>query len=335
LSIESISDQGFRDICYHAAMFGSHLSIAGGLANALHEARSLKLDCVQVFTKNQRQWSAPPLDPAQRDDWLAELDRMKWDSVVDHKFIEPVRVVSHNSYLINMASPDKESWEQSVRLQRVELERCEELHIPLCVAHPGAHLGPPRPPTEPNRLDGKPNRDEKAGLKRIVKALDRLHRELRGYRTMTCLETTVGSGTNLGYDFHHLAWIRERVRAPERIAFCFDTCHVTAAGYDMTTDEKAAAVLEEFDVICGMENLKVVHINDSVGEVGSRKDRHAHIGEGTCGKSCFRAIVNHPRLAAVPKILETPKGENEKGTPWDLVNVRRLRRMVRPMAKSR
>jgi deoxyribonuclease IV len=316
-------------------MFGSHLSIAGGLVNALHEATMLKLDCVQVFTKNQRQWSAPTLDPQQRDDWLKMLQEMKWDSTIESATGAPARVVSHNSYLINMASPDDATWEKSVRLQRIELERCEELHIPLCVAHPGAHLGQPRPPREPNVLNGMPNRDEKAGLKRIVKAMNRLHKELPGFRTLTCLETTVGSGTNLGYDFHHLAWIRANVREPQRIAFCFDTCHVTAAGYDMTTDANAAAVLEQFDETCGMDHLRVVHVNDSIGEVGSRKDRHAHIGEGTCGKSCFRAIVNHPRLRSVPKILETPKEDTAKGIPWDVVNVRRLRRLARSTAKSR
>jgi len=315
-------------------MFGSHLSIAGGMVNALHEAMRLKLDCVQVFTKNQRQWSTPPLDPGQRDDWLEMLREMGWDSRLGNDDA-PVRAVSHNSYLINMASPDDATWEKSVKLHRIELERCEELHIPLCVAHPGAHLGEPRPPKEPNQLDGELNRDEKNGLKRIVKALNRLHRELRGYRTLTCIENTVGSGTNLGYDFHHLAWIREQVRDPERIAFCFDTCHATAAGYDMTTEAKASSVLDKFDDICGMAHLRVVHVNDSVGEVGSRKDRHAHIGEGTCGRACFRAVVNHPHLSRVPKILETPKGETEKGTPWDKVNVRRLRRLVRSTTRSR
>lgn len=308
-------------------MFGSHLSIAGGLVNALHEAKVLKLDCVQVFTKNQRQWSAPPLAPEQRDDWLNMLHEMGWDAMGESGSKTPIRAVSHNSYLINMASPDKNTWEKSVKLQRVELERCEELHIPLCVAHPGAHLGEPRPPKQPNTLDGNFNQDEQAGLKRIVKALDRLHRELPGYRTKTCIETTVGSGTNLGYDFHHLAWIREHVREPERIAYCFDTCHATAAGYDMRTDANAKAVLDDFDQICGLNHLLVIHVNDSVGEVGSRKDRHAHIGEGTCGKACFRAIVNRPQLADVPKILETPKGKTDKGTPLDLVNVRRLRRL--------
>ncbi|MCP3905608.1 MAG: deoxyribonuclease IV [Planctomycetes bacterium] len=311
-------------------MFGSHLSIAGGLVNALLEAERLKLDCVQVFTKNQRQWAVRPLDDDERAAWLARLTALSW-----HRRRGPARVVSHNSYLINMASPDEAAWEKSVRLQRVEVERCEELRIPLCVAHPGAHLGDARRPGAPHDLEAPPTRDERAGMKRIAKALNRIHRELPGYRTITCLETTVGSGTNLGYSFEQLAWIREHVREPERIAFCFDTCHVTAAGYDMSTTRGAEAALRRFAAVCGSGSIRVMHLNDSVGDRGSRRDRHAHIGDGTCGLACFRTIVNRRALAAVPKILETAKGDDEEGVPWDLVNVRRLKRLIRRTGRSR
>ena len=305
-------------------MFGSHLSIAGGMTNALEEAARLKLDCVQVFTKNQRQWRVSPLDPAEREAWLRGLDDMGW------RGSKAARVVSHNSYLVNMASPDATARSRSLGLQREEIERCEALEIPLLVAHPGAHLGEARKPGDPNDLAAAPSRDEMDGLKRIAKSLDRLHADLPGYRTITCLETTVGSGTNLGYAFHHLATVRELVKAPERVGFCFDTCHVVAAGYDMGTDAAARAVLRDFGRICGLDRLLVFHLNDSVGTLGSRKDRHAHIGEGACGKSCFRSIVNHRRFSDVPKILETPKGTTDRGTPWDLVNVRRLKRLVTP-----
>lgn len=314
------------DVRYHPIMFGSHLSIAGGMVNALHDAKRLKMDCVQVFTKNQRQWNAPPLKDDDRDAWLTELTSLGWDW---GEGTQPVRTVSHNSYLINVASPDAANRRRSIALQRVELERCEALHIPCCVMHPGAHLGEARSPRDPNTLGEPPSRDELNGLKRIVKALDQLHRALRGYRVLTCLETTVGSGTNLGYDFAHLAYIRDHVADPDRIAFCFDTCHVTAAGYDMTADAKAKAVLDHWDDLCGLDRLRVLHVNDSIGAVGSRKDRHAHIGDGECGRSCFRAILNRPELADVPKILETPKGENDKGTPWDTVNIRRLKRLMK------
>lgn len=320
-------------------MYGSHLSIAGGMINALDEAARLEMDCVQVFTKNQRQWAVKPLDPAEREAWLAKLKELGWDTPRNGgrgpnfrgRGRGPARVISHNSYLINMASPDPSAWKKSVDLQRIEIERCEELLIRLCVAHPGAHLGKafPRKPGEPNVLNGTLNKDEIAGLKRIVKALDAIHKSLPGYQTITCLETTVGSGTNLGYDFAHLAFIRENVKEPQRVGYCFDTCHVTAAGYDMTTPRMANAVLREFASICGSKHLKVFHFNDSVGQVGSRKDRHAHIGDGRCGLSCFRAIIQRKGFGSVPKILETPKEGHSDGLEWDIVNIRRLKRLER------
>ncbi|MBC22918.1 MAG: deoxyribonuclease IV [Phycisphaerae bacterium] len=304
-------------------MLGSHLSIAGGMVNALDEAGRLKLDCVQVFTKNQRQWKVPPLKDSDREDWLEGLDRLGW------RGDEAIRVISHNSYLINMASPEKEISEKSIALQTEELERCEQLEIPLCVAHPGAHLGKPRRRGELNTLGGDPSRDELAGLKRIARALDRIHRDLSGYETVTCLETTVGSGTNLGYDFSHLAWIRQNVREPERIAFCFDTCHVTAAGYDMSTPDGASSVMDIWDTICGNDHLAVFHFNDSKGAVGSRIDRHEHIGKGTCGRSCFRHILQEEAFAGVPKILETAKEQDDRGRDMDRVNVDCLKRIAR------
>jgi deoxyribonuclease-4 len=309
-------------------MFGSHLSIAGGMVNALIEAERLDMECVQVFTKNQRQWKVKPLDPGERDEWLAKLKDMGWYPRLRKQgagYVGPVRVVSHNSYLINMASPDTALWKKSIAAQRIEIERCEQLHIPLCVAHPGGRMGTPRKPGEPNRLDGKPTEEELAGLARIARALDAIHKDLPGYRTITCLETTVGAGTHLGYDFHHLAFIRANVAAPERIGFCVDTCHITAAGYDMTTPGNADRVLRQFARICGTKHLRVFHFNDSVGAVGSRKDRHAHIGEGQCGEACFRTILARKAFQRIPKILETPKDGDSDGKPWDLVNIDRLR----------
>ena len=163
---------------------------------------------------------------------------------------------------------------------------------------------------------------------RIVRSLDRIHRDLPGYQTVTCLETTVGSGTNLGYDFGQLALIREAVGDPDRIGFCFDTCHVTAAGYDMSTEDGAKTVMQKWRAACGDRALKVVHVNDSMGALGSRRDRHTHIGDGACGRSCFQLIVNHRLTSCVPKILETPKGRTERGSAWDLINIRRLKRLI-------
>ncbi|MEE8507635.1 MAG: deoxyribonuclease IV [Myxococcota bacterium] len=305
-------------------MLGAHLSISGGLVNALDKAERLEMGCVQVFTKNPRQWKVAELLPRDRDAWLARLEGLGWK-----RRRGPRRTVSHNSYLINLASPDGPMRARSIALQRVEIERCEALSIHGCVIHPGAHLGRARPPGEPHDLEGEPSPGERAGLMRIVSALDRIHRDLPGYRTITCLETTAGAGTILGYSFRHLALIRERLREPGRVGFCFDTCHVTAAGYDLATDAGARAVWRQFDALCGRKHLLVFHLNDSVGAVGSRLDRHAHIGTGRCGRSCFRSIVNQPAFARVPKILETPKGTNAKGVPWDLVNIRRLKRLAK------
>ncbi len=311
-------------------MFGSHLSIAGGMVNALTEAQRLKFDCVQVFTKNQRQWRVPPLADSEKSDWLAALKAMKWDGARG-----PARVVSHASYLINLASPAENVWRASVELFRHELERCDALRIPLCVVHPGAHMGERGPMRDVSREGGVFTDDERRGMERVAAALDAVHAMLPGARVKTCLETTVGAGTTLGWSFEQLASMRKMVREPERVAFCLDTCHVTAAGYDMTTPAAAAKVLKHFGRVIGMKLLRVVHANDSVFGVGSRRDRHAHIGEGCCGKSCFSAILRHPALARVPKILETPKGTTGNGTPWDAVNVRRLRRLSRIAVPSR
>ena len=196
-------------------------------------------------------------------------------------------------------------------------------------------LGKARPAGEPHDLDAEPTRAERAGLRRIARSLDRVHRALPGYRTITCLETTVGSGSNLGYAFHHLAFIRDEVREPERIGFCLDTCHVHAAGYDLGSEAAAQAMLRTFDRVCGLRHLRVLHMNDSVGDRGSRRDRHAHIGQGTIPLAGFRGIVNRRALSRVPKILETPKGEDGAGTPWDIVNVRRLKRLIRGVSRSR
>lgn len=293
-------------------MFGSHLSVAGALANALREAERLTFDTVQVFTKNQRQWAFKPLEDGPRDEWLTELKRMGWLG----------RAVSHNSYLINLASPDDELWEKSAVTQREEIERCERLSIPFLVSHPGAHTGS----------------GEDAGLGRIAKAYARLLKETRGYATVVCIENTVGGGSNLGGPFEHLARLRQMIseKDPEgekRIGFCFDTCHAFAQGYDLRTADAAKATLAEFDRVCGKGTLRVMHINDSKGDLASHKDRHEHIGHGRIGRGAdgqetlggFAAIVNHPALRGVPKILETPKEKNEAGEDWDAVNLRLLR----------
>lgn len=311
-------------------LLGSHLSVAGGLSNALLEAKRLEMGCVQVFTRNQRQWSAKPITEEERRDWLAALRDLGWLDETTGSV--GARVVSHNSYLVNMASPDAATRERSIEAQRAELERCEALRIPLCVMHPGAHLDPAgrpggasKPPAPPA---GTPTPAELAGLRRVAEALDRLHRELPGFHVRTLLETTAGTGTNLGYDFAHLAIVRDLLREPERVGFCFDTCHVVAAGYPMASAQDATETWQRWDATCGLGAIRAFHLNDSVGACGSRTDRHAHIGLGACGDECFRAVVNQPRFRGVPMILETPKGEDARGRNWDLVNIERLRGLV-------
>jgi len=299
---------------------GSHLSTAGALRAAIDEAVALRFGAVQIFTRNQRQWTPKPLAQDEVDDFVAAR---RGTLLEDGR-----RIVSHNSYLVNLASPDDENLAKSIACERAELERCERLGVPVSVAHPGAHLnatgGTARKPSEPNDLDGEPSADELAGLKRIAKAIDGIHRELKGYKVRIALETTTGTGTNLGYAFHHLARIRDMVKEPERIAYCIDTCHVFAAGYEVSTPAKARAVLERFDREAGLAHVAAIHVNDSEAPFASRKDRHAHIGEGHCGEAWFRAVLAHPALAEVPKVLETEKGDAPGGSPWDRVNADRL-----------
>ncbi|MEY3142905.1 MAG: hypothetical protein RLY21_1398 [Planctomycetota bacterium] len=299
---------------------GSHLSTAGSLRAAIDEAVGYRFGAVQIFTRNQRQWVTKPLGKEE----IADFAAARKGTV----FEDASRIVSHNSYLVNLASPDEDSLAKSFACERAELERCEALGVAVSVAHPGAHMnalgGAARKPADPNDLDAEPSADELAGLKRIAKAIDRLHGELKGYRVKIALETTTGSGTNLGYAFHHLGRIREMVKAPERVGYCIDTCHVFAAGYEVSTPAKARATLARFDAEAGLAHVIAIHVNDSEAPFASRKDRHAHIGAGQCGEAWFKAVLASPELAEVPKVLETEKGNAPDGRPWDAVNAERL-----------
>jgi deoxyribonuclease-4 len=298
--------------------YGSHLSVAGGLHHAIDEAVRLGLGSVQVFTKNQRQWRVPPLPESEIALWRASLKRAGWQRECGE------RVVSHGSYLVNLASPDSALRKKSIALHVAELERCEALGIERCVIHPGAHMGASRKPSDPNPLREPATPDERAGLERIAASLDAAHRATPGLRVRTCLETTTGAGTALGYDFAHLAAIIGMVKEPKRLAACIDTCHIVSAGYDMSTVAAARRTLDEFRDVVGEERLLVAHINDSQAPPGSRRDRHAHIGHGTCGDACFRAILARRAWRTVPMILETPKEGSRNGTPWDLANIAAL-----------
>lgn len=283
-------------------MFGSHLSIAGGLHNALTEARSLAMDCVQVFTKNQRQWKTKPLTQDQINQWHRHLRQTRIK-----------QVVSHDSYLINLASPDPALRRKSIALFGEELIRCEALGIGWLVTHPGAHM----------------RAGEAAGLQRVVRSLDQLHKQLPGLAVVTCLEVTAGQGTSLGCRFEHLRQIIDRVRDPQRLAVCLDTAHMLAAGYDLTTAAGCRATLAELDDVIGLDLVRVIHVNDSKTPMGSRVDRHEHIGHGHVSVDAFAVLVNHRKFRSIPKILETAKETAPDGRPWDAVNLGVLRSLVR------
>ena len=277
-------------------MYGSHLSVAGGMHNALTRAHELGMGCVQVFTKNQQTWNAPP---------LADAVIAEWDETRTKLGSGPV--VSHGSYLINLASPDDTLWRKSIDLYFEEIRRCDALGIPHLVTHPGAHVGS----------------GEEAGVKRVAAALDVIHATLPKSKTITCLEVTAGQGSCLGHRLEHLAEIIDATNKPERVAVCLDTAHLFAAGYDFR-GRKYAAFKKELDKTVGLDRVKVWHLNDSKKPLGSRVDRHEHIGRGEIGEDGFRPIVRDKLWKDVPKVLETAKEESPDGRPWDAVNLETL-----------
>lgn len=283
-------------------ILGSHLSIAGGFDRAVERAAAVGADCLQIFSKNSNQWRAKPI---KLDDVRRFQEAMS-DAGLTHPII-------HDSYLINLASPDDLLWKKSIDAFREELERAELLGVPYVVAHPGAYT----------------SSDEVAGIARIVDALDEIHDALPDAGVKCLLETTAGQGTNLGRRFEELAAILDGVRDGERLDVCFDTCHVFAAGYDMRTEKAYEQAMAEFDRLIGVKRIKAFHLNDSKRELGSRVDRHAHIGEGELGIEAFRHLMNDRRFEAVPMYLETPKPKPEPGEDeWDIVNLRKLRALV-------
>jgi deoxyribonuclease-4 len=258
------------------------------------------METVQVFTKNQQQWKSKPLDPAAISQWTTERDRLKFG-----------QTVSHDSYLINLASADDALWQKSIDLFVEELSRCVTLGIPYLVAHPGAHMGT----------------GEEAGLKRIADALDVVHDRLPTGGVLTCLEITAGQGSSLGYKLEHLAAIIDQVKSPQRLGVCLDTAHLFAAGYDFR-GEKFNGFRKQLESTVGIKHVKVLHLNDSKKELGSRVDRHEHIGLGKIGLDGFRPFVQDSAFAKVPKILETPKGKREDGREWDAINLEQLKNLI-------
>ena len=287
------------------AILGAHMSIAGGYYRAVEIAHQCKCDCVQLFTKNNNQWRAKPIT-----DKDVQLFR---DALQKHKISHPI---SHSSYLINLASPDDELWKKSIASFAMELQRAETLGIPFVIVHPGSYT----------------TSSETAGIKRIVRALDDVHRRTSG-AAQCLLETTAGQGSNLGWRFEHLADMIDGVKDPARVGICFDTCHVFAAGYPLGSEQDYRTTMAALNKTVGIKKVKAIHLNDSKRELGSRVDRHDHIGRGKMGLAPFRFLLNDRRFRKTPMYLETPKGQ-ENGVQLDVINLRRLRRLVRKQNKS-
>lgn len=281
--------------------FGSHLSIAGGYYKAIESAAELQLATVQIFTKNNNQWKAKELT----DDDIRLFNDARQRTGVDC-------ACSHSSYLINLGSPADELWERSIEALGVELERAEALSIPGVVVHPGSGVGS----------------SEDEAIRRIVKGIDRVHQKMRGVACQIWLETTAGQGTSIGHTFEQIAAILGMVKAPERIGVCVDTCHIFAAGYSFATPTEYAGVFEQFDELIGLEKIRAFHLNDSKKPLGSRVDRHEHIGEGQIGDKPFRLLLKDSRFVGIPMILETEKGERD-GEALDAINLRRLRKLCK------
>ncbi|MGA1849037.1 MAG: deoxyribonuclease IV [Thermoplasmatota archaeon] len=269
------------------AILGAHVSIAGGISRSVARAKDIGCETFQIFTKNQRQWNAPPLD---------ENDVSEFRKLLSGSGMGPV--IAHDSYLINLGAPNDEVFGRSVEAFSDELERCSKLGIGYLVTHPGSHVGS----------------GEDTGISRIAEGLDmawsRFERDSSAeWSPMVLLETTAGQGTNIGHTFEQLAMIMERTGIEEHIGICFDTCHAYASGYDITTMESYRETMSSLERTIGMDRLKAVHINDSKKGLGSRVDRHSNIGEGMIGLEGFRHLLNDIRMKDVPMILETPGGD--------------------------
>jgi len=277
---------------------GAHMSIAGGLHKAVERGLEAGCGVIQVFTQNSNQWKGKN---------ITESDISLYRERLEESGIH--QVVSHDIYLINLAAPPGEVREKSLAGFREEMARCARLGIDRIVMHPGAHLGA----------------GEEAGILRIVEAFDSLLEKVPEFKGRVLLETTAGQGSNLGYRFEHLRDIRDRSAFPHRFGICFDTCHAFAAGYDITTAHGYDRVFQEFDSVLGLESLEAFHCNDSKKGLNSRVDRHEHIGQGAMGLTGFRFLMNDERFVRIPKILETPKGEDNE---MDAVNLRTLRDLV-------
>ncbi len=283
----------------HGPLVGAHMSAAGGLVRAVERAVDAGCRALQVFTRNSNQWDGKPVVAA---------DAAAFRKAASDAGIAPL--VSHSAYLINLASPDPVVRTRSVGALVDEIERCDAHGIPYLVLHPGSHGG-----------DG-----EETGLDRIARGLDEAAARTPGSGTTVLLETAAGQGACLGHDFAHLAAILARSESRPRIALCFDTCHVHAAGYDVVSKDGWRKTLDALDAACGLGLVRVIHANDSKKERGCRVDRHERIGHGAIGAKGFANLMTEAAFEHVPKILETPKDEDGK---WDREGLAALRKLAR------
>jgi len=281
----------------HIARFmnlGAHMSVAGGLYKSCIRGREATCNVIQIFTKNQQQWKSPPI--TEEDIALFKISR------IENKIST---VFAHDSYLINLATSEKPLWEKSISAFLSEMKVAEHLGLAYLITHPGSP-----------RAAG-----EKVGIKNMAKAINQLHKATKNFKLQILLETTAGQGSTIGYRFEQLSGIIELLHNSERIGICLDTCHVFAAGYDISNKHGYEKTFDAFDRIIGLKKLKAFHLNDSKKELNSRVDRHEHIGKGAIGLEAFRLIMNDVRFTKIPMVLETPKEDN-----MDIVNLRLLRR---------
>jgi len=282
-------------------LLGAHFSIAGGLENALREAAGYNCAACQIFTKNANAW---------RERAITQEEARLFSETRDAHGI--LYVAAHTSYLINLAAPESDISTKSRHALAREMERGAALGLSCVVLHPGAHKGS----------------GEAEGVQRVSDAIASVLGDMKGAGPRLLLETTAGQGTGLGHRFEQLADILDRVKRPGQVGICLDTSHIYAAGYDIRTPTAYRETMALFDEVIGLDRLKLLHLNDSKKELGTRVDRHAHIGRGCIGPDAFRLIMNDSRLMGIPKILETPKEKG--GKDWDAINLKVLRRMAGP-----
>ncbi|MFX1499246.1 MAG: deoxyribonuclease IV [Promethearchaeota archaeon] len=281
------------------------MSISGGKYLAFESGKELGCEAIQMFIRNVRGWTSKPLDQNEIDVFLNTRKKFKGD-------IWPL--LSHNSYLINLATSDKEKLAKSYNAMLDELNKAEQLKLDYVVIHPGTF-----------NIEDK-NESKETGLIRISEQLNKLMETTKSSTVKILLETVAGQGHNLGRKFHHLKFIIDKINNKERIGVCFDTCHAFASGYDFTTKQKYEEMWNMFNNEIGLNYIFAFHLNDSIRELGSRVDRHIHIGQGKIGKEPFGFFINDERFRDHPGILETPKGKDLKEDVMNLATLNSLRK---------